>query len=197
MPLRFFDYKQTQLIGMLVLWTTRDTKGVVKQIVPIAITGKTGFQIQGHSDKWFSYKGQQKGFKNTPNSFSICQLISEQEAEGIRYKWTKTKEKLRLIHTIKTGDLSKVDLTDLASFADKITDRAQQASSLDDFDSTLSLTPSKSTSSSNDEVQEAVKRVEQLYDDIKNDTDTIIDLLKQRTSDFKQLTNITKQQVRK
>lgn len=120
--LKFTDFKQSQLIGMNVLWLIKDavTKNKFSQISVITNTSRIGFQIQDQDDKWFSYTGQQRGFRSAPGNFSVCRLITQQTAQEIRNQWEEIVQRDMLISFIKSVDLKKVPIQDLKDFCNKL-----------------------------------------------------------------------------
>src|SRR6185436_10786918 len=101
--MKFTNYKQKDLVGKLVLWTTSNVVAneATKLILPIVVATRFGFQIENNPDKWFSYQGFEKivgGKRSGPISY--CKLITEADAEDIRKKFTDSVEKSRYIDII-------------------------------------------------------------------------------------------------
>src|SRR5258705_12221754 len=100
--MKFTDFKQKDLVGKLVLWTTSNVVANedTKIILPIVVATRFGFQIEGNSDKWFSYQGFEKivsGKRGGPVSY--CKLITDSDAEDIKKKFTDSIEKSKHIDT--------------------------------------------------------------------------------------------------
>lgn len=101
--MKFTNYKQKDLVGKLVLWTTSNVVAneATKVILPIVNATRFGFQIEGNPDKWFSYQGFEKivgGKRGSPISY--CKLITETDAENLKNDYNESMAKSRYIDII-------------------------------------------------------------------------------------------------
>lgn len=170
--MKFTDFKQNDLVGKLVLWTTSNVVANedTKIILPIVVATRFGFQIKDNQDKWFSYQGFEKivgGKRGGPVSY--CKLITETNAEDIKKRFADSMEKSKHIDTILANkkNLFRLDVAQLEQMANAVLGGRVGADSMPSFE--LKTMEVKETKDS-----EIAKYLSSVIDELQSDTVQLI-----------------------
>jgi hypothetical protein len=122
MEFKDFENNTQELIGKTVLYergmSYSDKK--IRSLIKIEKVTKTGFRLFTMPDKMFSLiDGSQKGLTGRMNmgTISICQLVTDDEANQLREQWKRNKEEKALrekmkikLETMSFEQLQKMEL---------------------------------------------------------------------------------------